>query len=290
MAGDWLKFDKALPDKPEVFAIAADLGLDVDTVVGKLMRVWSWFDSHTVDGNARNVTAAQLDRIAGHAGFMSAMARVQWADVDPGGISLPNFDRQNGETAKKRALTAKRVAKHKGKGNATGNAAGNAPSVSETLPREENSREDSFSIEATDTDARAQAPTVRAGVFEGHSRSLTGHRPITPYAEAAIALTRAGLQVTSQNPDLIAAIDEGVQVSHLLELLASYPGKPIKYLITTARRERSERAKPITPGTTTTHATVSRQATAIAGLLRTGHSISEDEEDDHPRLVCADDQ
>jgi hypothetical protein len=137
MAGDWLKFEKATPDKPEVFAIAARLDMDPDAVVGKLIRVWSWFDTHTLDGNGRSVTAALLDRISGVSGFVSAMASVGWIVIDNDGVRLPNFERHTGETAKGRALTAKRVANHKEKGNAKGNAA----SVSPALPREEKRRE-----------------------------------------------------------------------------------------------------------------------------------------------------
>lgn len=138
MAGDWLKFEKATLDKPEVFAIASGLGLDPDAVVGKLLRVWSWFDTHTTSGNARSVTAPLLDRISGVSGFAEAMRGVGWLDVDATGVSLPKFERHTGETAKGRALTAKRVAKHK----ETGNANTNAASVSAALPREEKRRED----------------------------------------------------------------------------------------------------------------------------------------------------
>lgn len=109
MAGDWLKFDKSTSDKAEVFAIAGELGIDPDAVVGKLMRVWSWFDTHTENGNARSVTSALLDRIAGVTGFMSAMQKSGWIDVHEGNVSLPNFDRHCGETAKKRAQNSKRV-------------------------------------------------------------------------------------------------------------------------------------------------------------------------------------
>jgi hypothetical protein len=52
MAGDWIKFDTSTPDKPEVFEMAAELGIDPDAVVGKLLRVWKWFDQQTTDGNA----------------------------------------------------------------------------------------------------------------------------------------------------------------------------------------------------------------------------------------------
>lgn len=147
MAGDWLKFEKATPDKPEVFAIAAKLDMDPDAVVGKLIRIWSWFDTHTMDGNGRSVTPSLLDRISGVTGFVAAMAAVGWVVIDNDGVSLPNFHRHTGETAKGRALTAKRVAAHKEKGNAKGNAS----IVTAPLPREEKrTEEESKAVAAGD--------------------------------------------------------------------------------------------------------------------------------------------
>lgn len=138
MAGDWLKFEKATPDKPEVFAIAAKLDMDPDAVVGKLIRVWSWFDTHTVSGNGAGVTRALLDRIAGVAGFVAAMESVDWIVVAPSGVSLPNFDRHTGETAKSRALGAKRASEHRAKSNDDSVTS----TVTKALPREEKKREE----------------------------------------------------------------------------------------------------------------------------------------------------
>jgi len=145
MAGYWIKFDTSTPDKPEVWAIAASLGIDPDAVVGKLLRVWTWFDDQTEKGNAPSVTKALLDRNCGVTGFCEAMILAGWLDEENGVISIPKFDRHNGETAKSRCLTAKRVAKHKSgnaKSNATGNAKGNGDSVTEALPRREEKRRD----------------------------------------------------------------------------------------------------------------------------------------------------
>lgn len=136
MAGDWLKVEAVTPDKPEVWAIASDLGIDPDAAFGKLFRVWSWFDSHTEDGNASSVTKALLDRQVGVTGFCDAVVRAGWMVDDGSTLSLPNFENHNGKTAKSRALTAKRVAEHKRKGNGKGNA----ESVSDALPREEKRR------------------------------------------------------------------------------------------------------------------------------------------------------
>lgn len=132
----WIKFDTTTPDKPEVWQIAAGLGIDPDAVVGKLLRVWAWFDTHSEDGNAPIVTKVTLDRHVGSAGFCDAMVRAGWMSDDGVSIGLPNFERHNGQTAKKRALTAGRVANHKRKGNAEGNGKVTAPA----LPKEDKSK------------------------------------------------------------------------------------------------------------------------------------------------------
>lgn len=141
MAGDWIKFETETPDKPEVWAIAESLGIDPDAVVGKLLRVWAWFDSQTEKGNAPSVTKSLLDRRVGVTGFVNAMISAGWMSESDGEISVTNFDRHNGQTAKNRALTAKRVAAHKAS-NGRGNAKGNASSVSSALPKEEKRREE----------------------------------------------------------------------------------------------------------------------------------------------------
>ncbi|MEW8048963.1 MAG: hypothetical protein AB2754_16040 [Candidatus Thiodiazotropha endolucinida] len=131
MAGDWIKFEIATPDKPEIWAIAEDLEIDPDAAVGKLLRVWCWFDQHTEKGNAPSVTKMLLDRLVGVRGFCDSVVKAGWLIEKNGVLQVPNFHRHNGKTAKKRALTAKRVAKHKGNAKVTPGA----------LPREEKSKE-----------------------------------------------------------------------------------------------------------------------------------------------------
>lgn len=141
MAGDWMKIELELPDKPEVHAIAATLNIDPDAVVGKLIRVWQWFDKHTTDGNARSVTFALVDRITAVTGFGEAMMFAGWLEQKDKMLVMPHFDRHTSASAKARAMTAKRVAKSKQKSNASGNAKGNGASVSGALPREEKRRD-----------------------------------------------------------------------------------------------------------------------------------------------------
>lgn len=138
MAGDWIKFELATLDKPEVCQIADAANIDLDAAVGKLLRVWGWFDQQTQDGNAPSVSKKLLDRLVGVNGFCELMKEVGWMIEKGSLISLPHFDRHNGQTAKNRALTAKRVANHKAKSNDEGNGA----IVSDALPKEEKRRED----------------------------------------------------------------------------------------------------------------------------------------------------
>ncbi len=123
MAGDWIKIEVELPDKPEVHALANILSLDPDTVVGKLIRVWQWFDKHTTDGNAHGVTHLLIGRLTAVNGFGEAMMLVGWLEQKNKTLVMPKFDRHTSQSAKTRALTNKRVKRLR-----------NAPTVTESLP------------------------------------------------------------------------------------------------------------------------------------------------------------
>ena len=180
MAGDWLKVETATPDKPEIWAIAQQLNIDPDAVVGKLFRVWAWFDQQTEDGNAPTVTKMLLDRKVGVTGFCDAVIESGWM-VEDDSLTLTNFDRHNGQTAKNRALTAKRVAKHK-KTNGTSVT----PSVNDALPREEKRREEN-NIKDKPKAKRFVPPTlddVRLYFYEKGERQATEPAKFHAYYES----------------------------------------------------------------------------------------------------------
>lgn len=110
MASDWIKWEKGLTEKPEVYGIARELQLDRDTVAGKLMRLWEWADGNTRDGHVPHIAGAAIDEKTGVHGFASAMESVGWLEVDDGGVTFPNFSRHNGQSAKRRATEAERKA------------------------------------------------------------------------------------------------------------------------------------------------------------------------------------
>ena len=113
MAGDWIKFEIVTPDKPEVWELAEKLNLDPDAVVGKLIRMWIWFNTQTENGHASAVTKKIIDRDVGVTGFCNSVISAGWLSEKNGEISIENFDRHNGSPAKSRALNQKRKAKQR---------------------------------------------------------------------------------------------------------------------------------------------------------------------------------
>ena len=107
MAGFWIKMETNLSEKPEVLLMADELEIDEDTVVGKLHRLWSWFDNNSDDGTTR-LSIRFLDKIVRLDGFATAMISSGWMIESEGTLSLANWESHNGETAKRRAKESKR--------------------------------------------------------------------------------------------------------------------------------------------------------------------------------------
>lgn len=110
MAGDWIKFEHATSDKPEVVKMAAALRIDQDAVIGKLLRIWVWADLNCIRGDGVGVTEAFIDRMVCKRGFAAAMRLVAWLAGEDGNLVFTNFTRHNGATAKARALDNRRKA------------------------------------------------------------------------------------------------------------------------------------------------------------------------------------
>lgn len=109
MAANWIPIRPDLWGADKVEGIADLTGLAVDTVVGKLVRVWGWFDSETTNGAFLHAQACALDKHADHPGFAAAMLKVGWLTVENGAVIMPDFDAWHTEPAKTRMKNAKRM-------------------------------------------------------------------------------------------------------------------------------------------------------------------------------------
>lgn len=146
MAGEWLKIEHSLPDKPEVREIAAILfgnpvtpegnaqsvtpgvtpgvtkvtGLSRNAqrslVTGSLFRVWTVFSEQSTDGVIPFYDFEDIDEIAAIPGFGLAMQAVGWlVKTDQPGLSMTSWDNHLSKSAKSRAQVARRVAASKNK-------------------------------------------------------------------------------------------------------------------------------------------------------------------------------
>jgi len=116
MSGEWIPVHKEVCDEIEVIQIASRLKLDAYSVVGRLIRIWTWFDTHTTDGRAQGITTDYLDKKVDCKRFSEAMVEAGWLVIsdheDPleREISVPKFDRWMGKSGKKRLAENRRKA------------------------------------------------------------------------------------------------------------------------------------------------------------------------------------
>jgi hypothetical protein len=201
MAGDWIKLRHDLPEDPAVISIAAALGIEEDCVVGKLHRFWSWADRQTVDGNATSVTVAWLDRYVGVAGFAQALVEVGWLTTTSEGLRVPKFEKHISESAKRRALGARRAAKCR-----------NGPGVTKSAPREEKRREEKKEeppkspFDEIDFPDGTDTPKVRQAVADW----LAYHRKLgKPYKDPARQMTLL-LKKYPSEAEFCAAVEHSI--------------------------------------------------------------------------------
>lgn len=132
----WIKLTATLPRSPKVLRLAALMGIDRHTALGLMVDWLCWLDSATEDGSTglsaetvEQLFCADLSRFLrdkSHAisvtnvtqkndkchAFVHALAEIGWIVLDEnGGIFAADFEKHNGECAKKRAQNAKRQSK-----------------------------------------------------------------------------------------------------------------------------------------------------------------------------------
>jgi hypothetical protein len=113
MAGDWIKLEKATTTKPEVLRLASLLQCTVGEAFYYCVRFWNWCDDHLTNGHADGVTQEMLDVLIGRPGFSAQLVVVGWLQVRSGSLEVPHFERHLAESAKTRALSAKRKKKQR---------------------------------------------------------------------------------------------------------------------------------------------------------------------------------
>jgi hypothetical protein len=110
---NWIKVEKSTHTKPEILRLARLLGVSKNEAFALVVRFWAWADEVTVDGRVDAVVSTDVDNLVDHAGFAEALEQVGWLNFNDERelLEIPNFERHNGASAKKRAEKAERQRK-----------------------------------------------------------------------------------------------------------------------------------------------------------------------------------
>lgn len=113
----WIKIEWRLPDRIEVADIAQLCGITQDDALGKLVRLFIWYDQNFANATSLRLKRHQLVTVDRHIGcekFTAALLACGWfrqlSTGPEADIEVVNFARHNSKTAKERALAADRTA------------------------------------------------------------------------------------------------------------------------------------------------------------------------------------
>lgn len=257
MAGDWIKMRADLHTHPKVVRIASALKADRLLIVGGLHAVWCLFDMHSEDGMLSGYTTETVDELIGCAGFANAMCAVKWLVSEDDGLSLPEFDEHNGQSAKRRATETKRKRQERDEGASTDRFS-SASDADKKRSREEKRREDK---------EEPPNPPQAGGDGGGDGQSPTKAGTVCKAIRA-----KGVADVNPSNPELLALIGQGVTVETFeaaAETCAkAKPPKGVAYLLGIVKRQLGE-AAAIASGPAAATATIdpdSQQAVEAEGM------------------------
>lgn len=136
----WIKIETHTPDKAELRQIARLCHCSKAEAFFAFFRVFVWLDEQTEDGQVHFFTPADADEIGGLSGLGVAMESVNWIVFSATGATVANWERHNGDSAKKRCLGAERIKRYRkahpeyGANDPNSGNYRNGKSVPETLP------------------------------------------------------------------------------------------------------------------------------------------------------------
>lgn len=214
----WIKLEKALETDPRVLRAARSLARRaaagdaakscnasalqyVTVVIGGLARLWMLADSHAGADDTVELSFEEIDEMLGVPGFCESLPSDWIISRDGKSSELPGFQQHNGSDARRRALTAQRVANHR---SSTVKRDSVTPCNADALPdktRQDKTREKKVPSEPLSGDAPERGAVDR--VFD-HWRTTHNH-PNARLDERRRRIIRAALETYSE-ADLCLAI------------------------------------------------------------------------------------
>ena len=203
MAGDWIKVEVATSYKPEVLRIAELLGVSRRECMGILVDFWAWLDANAHSESVRNLSRKSLDDVLHCPGLAATLEAVGWVEWDDKTASarITNYDRHNGNSAKRRAYDQKRQSEKRRNLSAS--------NADKKRTREEKRREEITTTSKAKTDTKAVAASPLPGWLDKptwdrflEARSAMKARA-TPHAQALLLRDLAKLREAGQDPTAV---------------------------------------------------------------------------------------
>jgi hypothetical protein len=113
VSGDWSKIENTMPWKFELIEMADILNKDRQTMVGIFVEYIVWVNCYCETESFPISVLSSIDNQLNCPGFCDALEQVGWIKKSKNEIKIINYDRHNGNTAKSRANTNRRVAKRR---------------------------------------------------------------------------------------------------------------------------------------------------------------------------------
>jgi hypothetical protein len=82
-------------------------------LLGCLLRLWSYADTHITDDDRLDASVEEIDELVGVPGFAASLPAEWLVVIDANTVQLPDFLAHNGTSARERRLAAKRQAEHR---------------------------------------------------------------------------------------------------------------------------------------------------------------------------------
>lgn len=168
----WIRIETSLPRSRKIVQLARELRCNRMAALGVAMTWLAWLDEQTVDGRT-GMCAEEVDDVLGFKGVGSALVSIGWAELDEhGALVAVDWEQYNGESAKQRALKARRNERYYKRcnsdacsvGNSDATATEKAPAREEKIREEENTYSTLSPNERGNTRGELQAEGEREGV------------------------------------------------------------------------------------------------------------------------------
>ena len=104
----WIKIDVDTPQKPAIGRRANDCGVSRGDAFLAFFRLFAWLDEQTADGTMY-ADPEEVDAVARLDGTARSLAGSGWLTFHGDGhLTVTNWNHHNGQSAKRRAMDAKR--------------------------------------------------------------------------------------------------------------------------------------------------------------------------------------